>query len=639
MASTVSVDDNNEHDPDDEKKQPALQPGHDTDGDDKESKRARNRIRAINELITTEQTYCDNLDLLLSLFVRPLQERKLISAHDSQTIFSDIETIIQLNKHFLGTLKTSDEIGSAMMEFAPYFKMYSSYINNHEKASSSLMRLTQNPRNKLSRFLQQQYMQHSGGTLQSYLILPIQRIPRYELCLKEIIKLTPSGHADLDNLQTCYEAICAVNQSINEQVREFEAREKVRSIEQRFEDKISLVTPSRIFIREGLMTKICRKKDVKYVFILLSDLLLYGEQKEKAIKLHNLIEIDVFFRVQKLEHNRLYGDKCFEIYSTRKSFLCLCDNEQERDEWYEAIKHIVDGEQDKRNNRNVTELEIRSQEEFVRVLDVAPIWIPDGFTDVCMLRECGKKFTVMRRRHHCRYCGKVVCGACSAKKLPHFLPERMHEIVRVCNECHTEHSHQFPDFAEEQVGGRDIDRQSTVTSMASMEFEDDDDREDVELDEDLRQRFFIAYVADENDEVVPDEDYYREVSPGGQNGQAQTHHTELTVVRVTSVEVDSDLDAGAGAGAGEQKEQSKEKAKKKKEEEFMVSAAQMEKEVQQTYKAGAVIRIHSLQNETKYNGEFARVIGFIAPREDDHGDAPKSAKTSSVIEMYRVRLW
>lgn len=36
---------------------------------------------------------------------------------------------------------------------------------------------------------------------------------------------------------------------------------------------------------------------------------------------------------------------------------------------------------------------------------VKPFWIPDADAPNCM--HCGVKFTVIKRRHHCRACGKV----------------------------------------------------------------------------------------------------------------------------------------------------------------------------------------------------------------------------------------
>ncbi|XP_034944155.1 lateral signaling target protein 2 homolog [Chelonus insularis] len=62
----------------------------------------------------------------------------------------------------------------------------------------------------------------------------------------------------------------------------------------------------------------------------------------------------------------------------------------------------------------------------------APAWIPDNDAPRCM--ACHAGFTVVRRRHHCRNCGKVFCGRCSSNNVP--LPRYGHtKPVRVCNRC------------------------------------------------------------------------------------------------------------------------------------------------------------------------------------------------------------
>ncbi|CAG9865089.1 unnamed protein product [Phyllotreta striolata] len=61
-----------------------------------------------------------------------------------------------------------------------------------------------------------------------------------------------------------------------------------------------------------------------------------------------------------------------------------------------------------------------------------PIWIPDVEAPKCM--SCGTNFTIVKRRHHCRNCGKVFCARCSSNSVP--LPKLGHaKPVRVCNKC------------------------------------------------------------------------------------------------------------------------------------------------------------------------------------------------------------
>ncbi|KAH1017842.1 lateral signaling target protein 2 homolog [Dendroctonus ponderosae] len=61
-----------------------------------------------------------------------------------------------------------------------------------------------------------------------------------------------------------------------------------------------------------------------------------------------------------------------------------------------------------------------------------PVWIPDIQAPKCM--SCGTNFTVIKRRHHCRNCGKVFCARCSSNSVP--LPKYgLMRPVRVCNKC------------------------------------------------------------------------------------------------------------------------------------------------------------------------------------------------------------
>lgn len=69
----------------------------------------------------------------------------------------------------------------------------------------------------------------------------------------------------------------------------------------------------------------------------------------------------------------------------------------------------------------------------VRSFLTVPAWVPDDKAPNCQL--CGQNFTVLYRRHHCRGCGRVVCGLCGDRECPiprlgYFHP------VRVCTECY-----------------------------------------------------------------------------------------------------------------------------------------------------------------------------------------------------------
>ncbi|XP_018026157.1 zinc finger FYVE domain-containing protein 21 [Hyalella azteca] len=61
-----------------------------------------------------------------------------------------------------------------------------------------------------------------------------------------------------------------------------------------------------------------------------------------------------------------------------------------------------------------------------------PEWIPDEDSPVCM--ECEEKFDFLKRRHHCRRCGRVCCAGCCNARLA--LPRMCFlDPVRVCSPC------------------------------------------------------------------------------------------------------------------------------------------------------------------------------------------------------------
>jgi hypothetical protein len=62
------------------------------------------------------------------------------------------------------------------------------------------------------------------------------------------------------------------------------------------------------------------------------------------------------------------------------------------------------------------------------------LWRPDQEAFTCA--GCDIQFTCLRRRHHCRRCGEVVCQACSSHRLDLPFPDGMRSNQRVCIACY-----------------------------------------------------------------------------------------------------------------------------------------------------------------------------------------------------------
>ncbi|XP_066999692.2 zinc finger FYVE domain-containing protein 21 isoform X2 [Anabrus simplex] len=76
-----------------------------------------------------------------------------------------------------------------------------------------------------------------------------------------------------------------------------------------------------------------------------------------------------------------------------------------------------------------------------------PEWIPDREITNCS--ECKSKFDFIRRKHHCRRCGRIYCGACCDTKIG--LPRMCFvDPVRVCGRCAVQ-TYKEKDFFDHQL--------------------------------------------------------------------------------------------------------------------------------------------------------------------------------------------
>ncbi|XP_034475641.1 rabankyrin-5 [Drosophila innubila] len=67
-----------------------------------------------------------------------------------------------------------------------------------------------------------------------------------------------------------------------------------------------------------------------------------------------------------------------------------------------------------------------------KLLDQLPKESPWSESELC--QDCGSKFSLTMRKHHCRHCGRVLCSKCSNNDVP-ILKFGINKPVRVCNIC------------------------------------------------------------------------------------------------------------------------------------------------------------------------------------------------------------
>ncbi|KAJ7225815.1 hypothetical protein GGX14DRAFT_531499 [Mycena pura] len=218
------------------------------------------------------------------------------------------------------SLSVAKAIGNMFLKHAAFMRMYSSYINNFDNAvqrvknwttatpapsnpipsvpqstsqlaglglslsaissphvspdggaASGMPLLSTSQRKRLRAYLKRCRLspRHSQLNLEGYLLLPVQRIPRYRLLLEELLRSTPPTYEYMDDpLDRSLAEISLLANNMNEGKREAESRRKLVQWQSRIRGKFPspLVQPHRRLIMDGqlLLTRVVRKAMVSF---------------------------------------------------------------------------------------------------------------------------------------------------------------------------------------------------------------------------------------------------------------------------------------------------------------------------------------------------------------------------------------
>eukprot|EP00999_Lentomonas_sp_LEN2_P001141 NODE_214_length_1891_cov_80.638889_g190_i0.p1 GENE.NODE_214_length_1891_cov_80.638889_g190_i0~~NODE_214_length_1891_cov_80.638889_g190_i0.p1 ORF type:complete len:519 (-),score=91.47 NODE_214_length_1891_cov_80.638889_g190_i0:186-1742(-) len=225
---------------------------------------AARRRHIVNEILATEETYVGSMLVVVELYILPLTAgpKPILSLIEMKKIFSLWQSILEFHRtSILPDIKQRVDkwspnqcIGDVFNNHIPALKSYVTYVNNFDDVDALLKSLVKKNKN-LEKFFQdvRKNPKHSQANLTAYLVMPIQRIPRYVMLLKDLLKHTSPSHKDYKNLTEAAAQIEDVAKYINEAKREDENSrvilEQLKKIEGRFREP--LVQPSRRLITEG----------------------------------------------------------------------------------------------------------------------------------------------------------------------------------------------------------------------------------------------------------------------------------------------------------------------------------------------------------------------------------------------------
>jgi len=236
--------------------------------------------------LSTEVTYSKSLNLVVKQFLTPLRDKPhfySIQAADVNAIFSNIEFLATFHQQFLQELtqataspQADREVGAVFLKLSDFLKMYSQYMNGYAAAMETINGQFANQR--FQNFLGAK-RKECGLDLMSYLIMPVQRIPRYEMLLGELGRHAQDGQGK-QALQDAYNKVKSIAIHINETKRAVESMTKLLEVQNRISGDFTLLSPSRRLVKEGPLIKmnsqsVLGSKSHIRVFFLFTDILLW----------------------------------------------------------------------------------------------------------------------------------------------------------------------------------------------------------------------------------------------------------------------------------------------------------------------------------------------------------------------------
>ena len=328
-------------------------------------KRSDKRDKIYQELVITEKTFNSGLKLAMEVYLPALSQ--VLKEEEVKLLFGNVKVLKSLSDQLITNLESnpSSKVASVFLNLGPFLKLFCEYCDAHPKRLNLLKEIRERSAvaEVLASLTQNQNQQPGAKqSLESCLILPIQRVPRFVLLLEEIKKSTTSNEEE-ENVSKALEMVKLVANRVNESLRQRENAEKLCAIQSslvtlpsatsasRDEDKKSLVfNTQRVFVREDTLSliassavstmQIVRLFADRKVF-LFSDLLLFGPVVGRSVVSPAAVTPSKVETVAEKPN-------CFKVFHVDESTVVSfqCRDEQTFKMWMEDLTKVVE------NNRN-----------------------------------------------------------------------------------------------------------------------------------------------------------------------------------------------------------------------------------------------------------------------------------------------
>lgn len=216
------------------------------------------------EVMTTEQSYLNHMRLLISEVLEPVKRSKVLSTAEYNSLFSNYEQIMAHHAGFekmistrLSTWDDPSIMSDIFLQRTAFFHEYGPYLTNYNQASVALHHLRKkHPKfNALLRDFEDDASRSKLQSVDSFLVMPVQRLPRYVLLLRDMRKYTAPSWEENNDLDLAARHVDSILQELNSHIAPDGAQQirKMLAVEASIQGEIpsGLMKVDRKFLKEG----------------------------------------------------------------------------------------------------------------------------------------------------------------------------------------------------------------------------------------------------------------------------------------------------------------------------------------------------------------------------------------------------
>ena len=255
----------------------------------------RQRTGAIDELVETEVKYRQHMSDM-----QKYQDEltPLITPDETRLVFGNVQPLILLSEQFSQKFEAERERGYKEAEIHKCFEgsahclaLFTPYSQRYPEASEFVC---EKMKNKAFRAACEKVEAEAGvHPLTSLLVMPIQRMTKYPLLIKEVLKATPSWHPDSEKLQETLKEIQAAAQKVDRKVDEAGRREAMVKLQDTVKN-----CPNLIGEAHRVLLGTWKSENGEHEYVLLTDMLLVisvqksGKECKKSVMLQGIKTVE-----------------------------------------------------------------------------------------------------------------------------------------------------------------------------------------------------------------------------------------------------------------------------------------------------------------------------------------------------------